>query len=209
MTECVTVFLAYKICQQDRRRRDLSVNPTEKRDLEIECDRIISRMQSGDDSGFGRLCEIYRPLVESLVTTALDLCRDVGGEIDDLRQEAAIALYKAANAYDLSCSAVTFGLFAKICVKNRLISYRRRLTKSSGGRSRIHVVTGTPRSRRFSEFALPEGTIDLLSPYEQSVWRLYANGTSYTEMARQLNRNEKSVENAVYRIRAKLKGALR
>ncbi len=185
------------------------MNPTKKQDLEIERDHIISRMQSGDDSGFERLCEIYRPLVESLVATAFDLCRDVGGEIDDLRQEAAIALYKAANAYDFSCSAVTFGLFAKICVKNRLISYRRKLAKSSGGRSRVRAVAKTPRVRRFSEYALPEGTIDLLSPYEQSVWRLYASGMSYAEMARELGRNEKSVENAVYRIRAKLKGALR
>lgn len=185
------------------------MNPTEKHDLEVECACIISGMQSGDDSGFERLCEIYRPLIESLVATARELCCDVGGEIDDLRQEAAIALYKAANAYDLSCSAVTFGLFAKICVKNRLISYRRKLIKTSGGRSSTPVVTKTPRARRFSEYALPEGTIDLLSSYEQSVWRLYASGTSYAEMARKLGRNEKSIENAVYRIRAKLKGALR
>lgn len=178
-------------------------------ELESECIDIISRMQSGDKSCFGRLCEIYRPLTDSMAETAYGLCSDIGGELDDLKQEAVIALYKAADAYDLSCTAVTFGLFAKICIKNRLISYRRRLVKASGGRSRLNAPVKGSRVRRFAEYALPEGTLDLLSPYEQSVWGLYANGKSYAEIASELGRNEKSVENAVYRIRAKLKGALR
>ena len=44
----------------------------------------------------------------------------------------------------------------------------------------------------------------LLSPFEQSVIRLYLDGYSYRAMACRLDRDEKSIDNAVQRIRRKL-----
>ena len=43
-----------------------------------------------------------------------------------------------------------------------------------------------------------------LSGFEASVLRLYLNGLSYSEIAAEVNKSPKSVDNAVQRIRRKL-----
>ena len=44
-----------------------------------------------------------------------------------------------------------------------------------------------------------------LSPLENRVWRLYVTGTSCKNIALEVDKSEKSVENAIFRIRQKLK----
>ena len=46
-----------------------------------------------------------------------------------------------------------------------------------------------------------------LSPLEQEVLELFLNGCSYEQIAQTLNRSPKSVENALSRLRRKLKEA--
>ena len=48
----------------------------------------------------------------------------------------------------------------------------------------------------------------LLSPYENEVWRLYMAGYSASAIATRMERDEKSIHNAIYRIRKKLREAL-
>ena len=50
-----------------------------------------------------------------------------------------------------------------------------------------------------------EKVISELSSYEKSVLMLYLNGHSYREIGLALNKSEKSVDNALYRIKSKLK----
>jgi RNA polymerase sporulation-specific sigma factor len=47
-----------------------------------------------------------------------------------------------------------------------------------------------------------------LSNYEYKIWRLYLSGFSTSEIANQLNTDSKSVSNAIYRIRVKLKTSI-
>ena len=47
-----------------------------------------------------------------------------------------------------------------------------------------------------------------LSPYENEVWGYYVNGYSSKEIASKLNSGEKSIDNAIFRIRRKLKTLL-
>ncbi len=47
------------------------------------------------------------------------------------------------------------------------------------------------------------------SGYEREVWKLYVKGFSYSDMAMKLQKSEKSIDNAVYRVRSKLKKAAR
>ena len=50
-----------------------------------------------------------------------------------------------------------------------------------------------------------EKVISELSSYEKSVLKLYLDGHSYREIGLALNKSEKSVDNALYRIKSKLK----
>jgi RNA polymerase sporulation-specific sigma factor len=47
-----------------------------------------------------------------------------------------------------------------------------------------------------------------LSQYENEVWSYYVNGYSSREIATKLGSSEKSIDNAIFRIRRKLKTLL-
>ena len=131
-----------------------------------------------------------------------------GGAREELLQEAESALLKAALTYDKTQTAVSFGLYAKICIRNALISYRRKvlrrtqreISNKKAGKSR-----GVQRVLTQSENAEQaiERIVAVLSPYERCVLREYISGKSVREIAQDLNKESKSVYNALFRIREK------
>lgn len=164
-------------------------------------------VKNGDDPAFASLCEDYGALIESMTQSFFESCPDV--DKDDLRQEARMALYRAAMKYRLDQNEVTFGLYAKICIRNRLISVRRKYTtqsklKSKRNTQELQVVAETSSSYN-RRTVLSEEVISLLSPFEQKVFALYATKCSYSEIARELSRSVKSIDNAIYRIKSKLR----
>lgn len=160
-------------------------------------------VKSGDDAAFSRLCEDYSALVRKTVGSFMKTCPDADPE--DMTQEAVFALYNAAKKYDFNVAGVTFGLYAKICIRNRMISMRRRLIARSNINPVKGVATADAKRHELLPFAIGEDAKKLLSRYEQKVFTLYVAGSSYKEIALRLCRSEKSVDNAVYRIKRKLK----
>ena len=181
--------------------------------------KILRSMQGGSDDMFGELCEIYKPLVERTVMSTAARYAEYNVEADDIKQEATLALYNAAKKFNLKQTAVTFGLYAKICMRNRMISVGRKLMRPGGKFKRLSTLcpdyanTVDDRSVHPAQndqgAQIPEETLGLLSRYERRVCELYISGCSYKDMASKLGRSEKSIDNAVYRIRAKIKGTAR
>ena len=167
----------------------------------------ILAVKNGSDSAFSLLCEDYEALIESMVQSFYENCPNI--DKDDLRQEARMAFYRAAVKFSLDQDGVTFGLYAKICIRNKLISVKRKYTTQSKLKSKRNadqigavseVIPTLPRRSLFTEDAMA-----LLSPFEQKVFALYAQRCSYSEIARTLSRSEKSIDNAIYRIKSKLR----
>lgn len=168
----------------------------------------IELLQSGDESSFDLLREQYAALLLSMVAGALAECPD--GEFEDLMQEATLALYHAAMSFDLGQESVTFGLYAKICIRNRLISALRKLRRTiRSDNAVVEKVQLTPSQRKSARRAslgkLSDLVDTLFSPLEKSVYRLYLQGYTAAEIAARLGRSEKSVDNAIYRMRRKIK----
>ena len=155
---------------------------------------LILAVRSGDSQAFDRLCELYAPLIGSLVSSADEQYRKYGSEAEDLGQEASLALYRAAMSYRLDQSDVTFGLYAKICIRNRLISAGRRLIRYYNART----ATAKSAARPVRE-AGSVGSHAVLTP------DLYSRGYSYARIAKEVGRSDKSVDNAICRIRRKLR----
>ena len=184
---------------------------TEKKHQTTE--EIISRIRAGEQAAFGQLIKAYDPLVQAEVSRcASDLCRE---DTEDLHQIALVALYRAALGFDLSQSEVEFGLYAKICISNAIVSQlrilRRRKTELFITDQLEVSVVDDPATRVMEEEALAilsERIRAVLSPYEFRVWTLYTSGYRSGEIAHQLGKDPHSVENAVYRIRQKLRKAL-
>ena len=174
----------------------------------------ILRVREGDQAAFAEILSEYNPLVSAAVSRRGEGLQAY--DLEDMRQIAMIALYRAALSYDLAQDEVEFGLYAKICIDNALVSQLRVL------RRRVHEVpfeavspmeepSEDPAARVMEAEAVEALYARIrrhLSPYENRVWGLYVAGHSAKEIAAMLERDTHSVENAVSRIRRKLRTAL-
>ena len=174
-------------------------------------DSLLVAAKAGEQRAFEELLERYSPLIES--QTSVFALSDP--DADDFRQEACIAFYHAIEHFDVGQEKVQFGLFAKTCIRNRLISYARRM-------KRMESTVSLSESDESDESADPAQTLveqedylalyrhieSVLSPYESRVWWIYLSGITAREIAFLLCRDERSVQNAVYRIRQKLRQSL-
>ena len=183
-----------------------------------EMQKLILDIQNGVPLSFESVYSLYIPLINSVAEKYSGSSR-TGAGLEDLRQEAAIALYDAALAYNPE-RGVSFGLYAKICIKNRIISYLRTI----GGKS----VRTEPLENATQGVIIPQGDIDpekliiskesladlerrislSLTELERSVFDLYLASASYDDISAALGKPKKSIDNAMQRIKAKLRKLL-
>lgn len=200
-------------------------------DLEIEVNALVERIQNGDEGAFALLCEKYTALTESAVRRFLPSLgvengvplNETAADPDEVRQDAIMALYKAAMTYDVHGTGqkVSFGLYAKICINNAMITKVRKYKRRRRKLERNVSMAPQKHHRQFAADvpwqgmgpdALSEAlknAVESLSPYERKVFQLYIDGKSTGEMASELNRTEKSVSNACYRVKSKIKELLK
>ena len=190
------------------------------------CDDITLQRLSveGDRIAEESLVERYMRLVR-ICARPLFLA---GGDREDLIQEGMFGLISAIRQYD-SQHDTSFKTYAESCIKNRLIT----AIKSASSAKHIPLNAGISLEELLSDeshtsisyddfFQIsPEELVlerenkrytkefflsffDRLSKLETQVLQNYLKGFSYKEIALMCNKDEKSVDNAVQRIRGKL-----
>ena len=178
---------------------------------------LIRKARNGDQEAFEELLDRYAPLIHSMTSQFCKELSEQDGE--DLHQEALVAFYNAVMHYRLEQTEVQFGLYAKDCIRNRLISYLRKLKKhgnvilvdADNASSMTETDAADPAKHLIDEeayLALYHQVKKTLSDYENRVWWLYFSGRTANEIAIVLQTEEKSVQNALYRIRRKLRSVL-
>jgi len=150
-----------------------------------------------------------------------------GAERDDLVQEGLIGLYKAVKSFD-STKSVSFKTFAEVCVVRQMITAVKSSTRKKNSPLN-HYISIHDSSRDCEETGFfsaledmrnmnPESIMieketaqgmefeisRLLSSFENRVLALYLQGVSYKEIATQLDREPKAVDNALTRIKKKI-----
>ena len=179
--------------------------------------KLIDLVISGDSDAFSVLVDRYNPMLKKILSlyTTEEMSKE---DVEDLGQEELIAFYRAIISFDREQQDVEFGLYAKICVTNSMISYKRAAAKKSNealiGDDEMNSISD-PDGEVSKFFEMKESEKELgaqiektLSQYENEVWSYYVNGYSSREIAIKLNSNEKSIDNAIFRIRKKLKTLL-
>ena len=182
---------------------------------------LIQQVRNADfderQTAFEALLQRYEPLIQSLVQR---FCEDPISERfrEDLRQEAVVAFYHSILAYDTDQTDVEFGLYAKICISNALVSQLRKLKRRI-----LEPLTDTERDHFFlydsedpSESILEQERAEALclvirnnlSTFEYRVWQYYVSGRTAREIGALVGKEEKSISNAIYRIRKKLRAVL-
>ena len=167
------------------------------------------------------IVEKYKPLVRKK-TNALYL---IGGENDDLIQEGMIGLFKAVRDYK-SDRESSFCSFAQLCITRQLcsaleasnrkkhmplntyISFSQSDSDGTELEDMLHDDIASPEQllieqEKFKEFK--EQLWNKLSNMEKKVLQLYLEGNNYTTIAHMLGKSDKSIDNALSRIRQKLK----
>lgn len=133
-------------------------------------------------------------------------------EPEDLAQEGLLAFLNAVNSFDPNRGA-KFSSFADVCVTNGIRSAVVRFGRNSG------ESLPEDYSEKADDGSIPENIWvekekmsgiykeieTLLSKKEWEIFRMYLGGLSYKEISEKLDISLKSVDNAVFRVRKKLK----
>ena len=191
-------------------------------------EEMIILFRDGDREAMEKLLEKYKGMVLSKARSMYIL----GGDSEDLLQEGMLGLFKAVRDYDSGRDA-SFRSFAQLCVSRQLytavkasarkkhlplnsaISLSRPVREENGEEREeelLDCLEADPSTNPEEYLIGQEQTERLeamieneLSPLEKQVLELYLTGMGYVEIAHVLNRDEKSTDNALQRIRAKLR----
>ena len=171
----------------------------------LERDRILA-VKAGNDAAFAEMCRDYAPLIDSMTEKYCNIHEGSRDDKEDLRQEASVAFYWAVMTYDTEQTKVTFGLYAKICIRNRMISLLRksRSDKKRAQSMAAHTVS-SPSGNDIDREALLAVAGGVLSDFEKTVFFMYIGGKSYRDIASSLGTTVKSVDNALFRAKTKVR----
>ena len=180
-------------------------------------EELIVRLQKGEKEISDYLMEKYKEFVRKKAR-AVYL---IGGETDDLIQEGMIGLFKAVQDYRPE-KETSFRTFAGLCIDRQLYS----AIQSSNRQKHLPLNSYVSLSQageaedlegRWSEN--PEAVIidqertrilkeeikKALSPMENKVLAYYMQGYGYVKIAKLLGKKPKSIDNALQRIRGKIR----
>ncbi|SDB69185.1 RNA polymerase sporulation sigma factor SigH [Butyrivibrio sp. INlla16] len=190
-------------------------------------EELITRLRDGESDVTDYIMNKYKNLVRTKAASMYIL----GADKDDLIQEGMIGLFKAVRDYDAGRDA-SFKTFADLCISRQMYtaiqaSNRKKHAPLNGY---ISLYSKLGDSEEDKEFSLDqvlenindndpesmmidrENTRDIekfiengLSDFEQAVLELHLTGMSYVEIARVLGRDEKSTDNALQRLKNKIR----
>ena len=181
-------------------------------------EELIEKLQNGEREVEDYLIEKYKGLVLKKAH-ALFI---VGGEQEDLIQEGMIGLFKALRDYD-SCKNASFFTFASICVERQIfkaVEMSGRL-KNKPLNSYISLSEEENPLVNTAGFASmdPESIVidrenvkimqekikQQLSVFENHVLDAYLDGKTYLQIAEEMEKSPKAIDNALQRIKSKIK----
>lgn len=191
-------------------------------------DDIINMAQSGNDEAMTFLMEKYKSLVRQKTRTFFL----TGGDKDDLIQEGMIGLYKAICDYIPEREA-SFKTFAELCISRHVYSAIKISNRMKNQPLNTYIsiyapafsVNNEPDESDFmidQELEIAEGNPEDiiinresavfvhkqlfkgLSKMETQVLSRYLDGMTYQEIAADMDKTPKSIDNALQRIKNKL-----
>lgn len=179
---------------------------------ELSDEQLVKLVQKSDQTAFKILYERYLPKIRTMSYSFQGL----GYDLDDLVQEGTIGFFTAINVYDFKSAA--FSTFCYTCIRRMLIALLRKV----GRRKQIPNLSVIHTDENFFELPafddpekeyiaredfqrLKERINNELSAIEREVLYYYLLGLDYAEIADRIGLPKKSVDNALQRIRRKLR----
>lgn len=193
-------------------------------------EELIHRLRDGETPVMDYICEKYKPLVRSKAKSMFIL----GGDNEDLIQEGMLGLFKAVRDYDSGRDA-SFFTFADLCISRQMYTAVQASQRKKHVPLNTYISLYSDMNDQTDNDAMDlaqaladktqqdpeklfldkervdylEKTIDKeLSSFEKEVLDLYLTGMSYSQIAKVLGREEKATDNALQRLKSKIKKML-
>ena len=204
----------------------MSANPKEiKLALHTMTDEeLLQLIHCGDEKALEFLIDKYKNFVRAKARSYFL----IGADREDIIQEGMIGLYKSIRDFR-GDKLASFKAFAELCITRQIITAIKTATRQKhiplnsyisldkpiydedSDRTLLDVICGTKvtdpeeliiNQEEFDdiEFKMAE----ILSDLERKVLMLYLDGRSYQEIAVDLRRHVKSIDNALQRVKRKL-----
>jgi len=192
--------------------------------IKMSDEKLVLESKSGDGYATEILMERYRNFVRARSRTYFL----IGADKEDIIQEGMIGLYKAIRDFKLEANT-SFKSFAELCVTRQIITAIKKATRQKHMPLNSYISLNKPLYdddndpplldtfvRR--EILNPEEILldkerfisienklsHILSKLEMRVLNKYLEGKSYSEIAQQIEKSEKSIDNALQRIKKKI-----
>lgn len=184
-------------------------------------EELIEKLRQGENDITDYILEKYKPLVRKK-TNAMYL---IGGETEDLIQEGMIGLFKAIRDYRQDKDA-SFYHFAELCINRQLYSALEASNRKKHQplNSYISLSDQDNQGAVAAELLVdqergPEQMVieqelweeykkrleQNLSKMENKVLQYYLDGNHYIQIAEIMGKSPKSIDNALQRIRQKIR----
>lgn len=191
---------------------------------EMADEQIVDHARLGDRIAEEYLINKYKNFVRAKARSYFL----IGADREDIIQEGMIGLYKAIRDFK-SDKLASFRAFAELCITRQIITAIKTATRQKhiplnsyvslnkpiydeeSDRTLLDVLSGNkvtdPEELVISreEFVDIESKMgEFLSELEREVLNAYLDGKSYQEIAQELDRHVKSIDNALQRVKRKL-----
>jgi len=185
---------------------------------------VVEFAREGDDAALEYLINKYKNFVRAKARSYFL----IGADREDIIQEGMIGLYKAIRDFRMD-KLSSFRAFAELCITRQIITAIKTATRQKhiplnsyvslnkpiydedSDRTLLDVISGSKISdpeeliisrEEFDDIEEKMG--EILSSLEWKVLMSYLEGKSYQEIAEDLKRHVKSIDNALQRVKRKL-----
>lgn len=188
---------------------------------------LVDLIAESNEDATNIMYKKYEPLIYKIAKKMLKHCQNTGLELNDLIQEGMLGLTSAINNFTESKETL-FYTYAKTCIERRMISTvlaSRRLKHKILNDSLSIEKTNEQGVSITLDYFLSDNTInpehliineenkneiyktleEELTSFEMQVFDLRMNGFEYKEISEILDKDAKSIDNALQRIKIKIK----
>lgn len=191
---------------------------------------LLNYVSENNEEARDILYKKYLPIINKLAKKIYPYVKNAGVEVNDLVQEGLLGLTSAITHFEEQ-KETTFYTYANTCIERKIISYvvgtkrfKNKILNESvsiekmnddGSSYQLEYLLSdnktNPESLLMSseyEHILIEKSKDVLTPLESSVFELKINGFEYREIADILEKDIKAIDNALQRIKLKMKNII-
>ena len=217
------VLMARDLQESDRTCLDMDLVKLEEY-VEKSDEEVAGEAKDGNGIALEYLINKYKNFVKAKARSYFL----IGADREDIIQEGMIGLYKAIRDFKGN-KLSSFRAFAELCITRQIITAIKTATRQKhiplnsyvslnkpiydddSDRTLLDILSGTKitdpeelmiNREEYNDIEFKMG--EILSDLEWRVLMLYLEGKSYQEIAAELRRHVKSIDNALQRVKRKL-----